>query len=59
MNAIKCPSYADCLEQQVWNDNGEPDKTHGKDHANDAGGYFIAYDYPVIKPAAANIRFTL
>lgn len=59
VNADKCPSYADCLEQQVWNDNGEPDKSQGKDHANDAGGYFIAYDYPVIKPVAANIRFTL
>jgi hypothetical protein len=59
VNAIRCPSYADCLEQQVWNDNGEPDKTQGKDHANDAGGYFIAYDYPVIKPVAADIRFTL
>ncbi len=59
VNANKCPSYADCLEQQVWNDNGEPDKTQGKDHANDAGGYFIAYDYPVIKPVAADIRFTL
>ena len=51
VNIDKCPSYADCLEQQIWNDNGEPDKTQGKDHANDAGGYFIAYDYPVIKPA--------
>jgi len=50
INVSKCPSYADCLEQQVWNPNGEPDKTHGKDHANDAGGYFIAHDYPVIKP---------
>lgn len=50
VNVDKCPSYADCLEQQVWNPNGEPDKTQGKDHANDAGGYFIAHDYPVIKP---------
>ena len=59
INADMCPSYADCLEQQVWNANGEPDKTQGKDHANDAGGYFIAHDYPVIKPVAANIRFTI
>ena len=51
VNVDKCPTYADCLEQQTWNSNGEPDKTQGKDHANDAGGYFIAYDYPVIKPA--------
>lgn len=51
VNSDKCPTYADCLEQQVWSDNGEPDKTQGKDHANDAAGYFIAYDYPLIKPA--------
>ena len=58
VNANKCPSYADCLEQQVWNVNGEPDKSQGKDHANDAGGYFIAYDYPVIKPVAVlPVRF--
>jgi hypothetical protein len=52
VNVDMCPSYADCLEQQVWNDNGEPDKTQNKDHANDAGGYFIAFEYPVIKPVA-------
>ena len=59
VNVDKCPSYADCLEQQVWNDNGEPDKTQGKDHANDAGGYFIAFEYPVIKPATKlQVSFT-
>jgi hypothetical protein len=50
VNCLKCPTYADNLEQQVWNAAGEPDKTQGKDHSNDAGGYFIAYDYPVDKP---------
>jgi phage terminase large subunit len=53
VNIDKCPNYADCLEQQVWADNGEPDKTQNNDHMNDAGGYFIAYDYPVIKPASS------
>lgn len=60
INIDKCPSYADCLEQQVWTSNGEPDKTQGKDHANDAGGYFIAYDYPIIKPAInIPVRFAI
>jgi len=36
----------------VWGENGEPDKKQDKDHMNDAGGYFIVYDYPVIKPAS-------
>ena len=52
VNIDKCPNYADCLEQQTWADNGEPDKTQNNDHMNDAGGYFIVYDYPLIKPAS-------
>lgn len=51
VNANKCPNYADCLEQQVWADNGEPDKKAGNDHMNDAGGYFVSFEYPIIKPA--------
>ncbi|MDV3239074.1 MAG: terminase large subunit [Gammaproteobacteria bacterium] len=58
VNADLCPTYADCLEQQVWADNGEPDKSAGNDHHNDAGGYFIVRDYPVVKPiASANLRY--
>lgn len=49
VNSDMCPNYADCLEQQVWADNGEPDKKAGADHMNDAGGYMIAYEYPVSK----------
>ena len=47
VNADLCPTYAECLEQQVWADNGEPDKTAGVDHHPDAGGYFIVRDYPI------------
>lgn len=50
VNADKCPTYADHLEQQVWDKNGEPDKKSGADHTNDAGGYFIHREYPLIKP---------
>lgn len=50
VNTGRCPEYARCLEQQVYNKNGEPDKTQGLDHLTDAGGYFIAYEYPLIKP---------
>ena len=51
INPLRCPTYADGIEQQVWAANGEPDKKSGVDHANDAGGYFIHHDYPIIKPA--------
>lgn len=47
VNVDRCPTYAEALEQQAWDDNGEPDKQTGHDHPNDAGGYFIAFDYPI------------
>jgi len=51
VNAVKCPTVASCLEQQVYR-NGEPDKTSGNDHQNDATTYPIAYEMPIIKPVA-------
>lgn len=57
INAYKCPITADCLEQQSYNDNGEPDKTSGVDHQNDATTYPIAYEMPIVKPVA-NIQVT-
>jgi phage terminase large subunit len=58
VNTDKCPTYADCLEQQPWADNGEPDKKNDLDHAPDAGGYFIHHDYPIVRRLAPiNVRF--
>jgi hypothetical protein len=58
VNVDLCPTYAECLEQQAWADNGEPDKSSGKDHHPDAGGYFIHRDYPLVRPVASvNLRF--
>lgn len=50
INTNTCPRYTDDLEQQVYNKQGEPDKAHDQDHMPDAGGYYIAYAYPIIKP---------
>lgn len=50
VNKDKCPIYSECLQQQVWAENGEPDKKSDNDHPNDGGGYFIHYDYPIIRP---------
>lgn len=50
VNASKCPVYAESLEQQTWNAQGEPDKKQDNDHPNDAAGYFINRTYPIIKP---------
>lgn len=52
INDYAAPTTADNLEQQVYGKNGEPDKTEGKDHQNDATGYPIAYEMPIIKPIA-------
>lgn len=51
VNPDTCPTYTECLEQQAYDDNGEPDKKAGFDHPNDAGGYFIVGKYPIVKPA--------
>jgi hypothetical protein len=50
VNVARCPVYTDSLEQQVWAANGEPDKSADNDHPNDAGGYFIVKQFPIIKP---------
>ena len=60
VNTDMCPTYADNLEQQAWSESGEPDKKQGNDHTNDAGGYFITYDYPIIKPVTKLVtRFAI
>jgi len=51
VNDRKCPSVVSCLEQQAYDKNGEPDKAGGFDHQNDATGYPIVFEMPVIKPA--------
>jgi len=59
INAKLCPNVAQCLEQQVYR-NGEPDKTSGVDHQNDATTYPIAYEMPIVKPAVdVDFRFAL
>jgi len=55
INAKSCPNVAKCLEQQVYR-NGEPDKTSGVDHQNDATTYPIAFEMPIVKPVA-NVDF--
>lgn len=56
INDAKCPTVARCLEQQAYK-NGEPDKSGGDDHQNDATTYPIAFEFPVVKPVA-NVPFT-
>lgn len=52
VNDSACPNAARGLEQQAYDKNGEPDKTGGVDHQNDASTYPIVYEMPVVKPVA-------
>lgn len=58
VNPDRCPSYTEALEQQPWATNGEPDKTTGHDHVNDAAGYFIVKEYPVVRNFTTSVRYS-
>ncbi|WP_281661601.1 terminase large subunit domain-containing protein [Microvirgula aerodenitrificans] len=49
VNTHRCPKFTEGLEQQAYDKNGEPDKSCGVDHVNDAGTYPIARLFPVIR----------
>lgn len=52
VNIDKCPAFVEGLEKQAYDKNGEPDKTAGFDHVNDAAGYFMHYRFPILSRAA-------
>lgn len=45
VNVDRCPVLVEALEKQAYDDKGEPDKTTGHDHPNDAAGYFVMYEF--------------
>lgn len=48
VNPDECPRYTESLEKQAYNEHGEPDKSGGFDHGNDAAGYFITHHFPFV-----------
>jgi len=50
INPVKCPNLTAALEQQVYGDNGLPDKSAGLDHITDGEGYFIDGKFGLVKP---------
>ncbi|MGH8259858.1 MAG: terminase large subunit domain-containing protein [Steroidobacteraceae bacterium] len=52
VNTFACPRFTESLEQQVYDRSGDPDKSSGHDHLNDAAGYFINAAWPIVKPSA-------
>lgn len=59
VNATMCPTYADALEQQAWDKSGEPDKTSGYDHCVDGAGYYIHYDFPLVRKTVSSKQFLM
>ena len=49
VNTRRCPKFTEGLEQQAYDEHGEPDKKSGVDHVNDAGTYPIVRMYPIVK----------
>jgi hypothetical protein len=52
VNTSQCPFFTEALEQQAYDSHGDPDKSTGHDHHNDAGGYRIVHGWPIKKPNA-------
>ncbi len=52
VNTDKCPVTTQVLEQQAYNEHGEPNKDGTEDPA-DAFGYFVVHRFPIIKPVTS------
>lgn len=52
INTDRCPKLTEALEQQAYDDSGDPDKSSGFDHPVDAVGYFVVSRYPIVKRSA-------
>lgn len=56
VNTNRCPKFTEGLEQQVYDRNGEPDKSSGVDHVNDAGTYPVVKLFPIVRRQAQRVR---
>lgn len=52
VNTNKCKELTAALEQQTYDTNGQPDKSSGLDHILDAPGYYVEYEFGLVKPKA-------
>lgn len=53
INTDLCPLTTEAQEQQAYDSGGEPDKSTGHDHPNDALGYFMVKRYPITRMSYA------
>lgn len=59
VNTDACPVLTEALEQQAYDKNGEPDKSTGHDHPNDAVGYFLVKRWPIVRQSATLHTFRM
>ena len=57
INDSKCPTLSSNLIEQSYLKDGNPDKSHGTDHMNDALGYVVNVLMGVAKPSTKISRF--
>lgn len=53
VNPDMAPDVVAGLEQQVYDKNGMPDKSSNLDHVLDGCGYYINYEFGLVKPVAS------
>jgi len=57
-----CPKTAEALEQQAYDEKGEPEKFGGSatiDDYNDSLGYFLYYKFPLISREVSSVDFVV
>jgi hypothetical protein len=54
INRTACPQTCKALESQTYDKSGKPDKAHDTDHPNDALGYYIHNQYPIMLGSVLN-----
>lgn len=55
INTDLCPLTTEAQEQQAYDAGGEPDKTTGHDHPNDALGYFMVKRFGIQRYTLSNV----
>jgi len=59
INPKKCPELSKCLEQQVYDKSGMPEKRKDLDHLPDTLGYFINRVYGIAKPRSYSTQIPI
>lgn len=59
INTERCPVLTTALEQQAYDERGEPDKSSGHNHAVDAVGYFLCQRWPITRRSAVQAAMAM